>query len=167
MKIYLIRHGIAAERGTYLDDDARPLLDRGISKTHSVAKRCRSLGLKFDLIQTSPLVRAEQTAKILQEEGLSLQIELCEWLAPDGDIHQWLQWLTSFEKKDDGKLALVGHQPDLGDWAELLIWGASQAKLILKKSGIIGLSLTNIENPIGSCQLFLLIPPKWSIVDIS
>jgi phosphohistidine phosphatase len=167
MEIYLIRHGIAAERGTYLDDDARPLIDRGISKTHLVAKRCRSIGLQFDLIQTSPLVRAEQTTKILQEEGLGSQIERCDWLAPDGDIQQWLQWLKSFEKKDDGRLALVGHQPDLGDWAELLVWGQSQAKIILKKAGIIGLNVNNRENAIGNCQLFLLIPPKWSIVDFS
>ncbi len=165
MEVYLIRHGIAAERGTYSSDSARPLTDRGISKTNLVAKRCRSIGLKFDLIQTSPLVRAEQTAEILREADLGSQVECRDFLAPGGDIKQWLQWFKSLKKPDSYRLALVGHQPDLGNWAELLVWGSDQEKLILKKAGIIGLKINSVDNPIGNCDLFLLTSPKWLLVN--
>jgi phosphohistidine phosphatase len=160
MEVYLIRHGIAAVRGTYLDDEARPLTDRGIEKTNLVAKRCRSIGLQFDVILSSPLVRAEQTAKIFQEANLKSSIEYCDFLAPDGDIQDWLQWLKQ-EDRSLKQLALVGHQPDLGNWAELLVWGNCQEKLILKKAGIIGVEIDNFENILGNCQLFLLTSPKW------
>jgi len=56
---------------------------------------------------------------------------------------------------------LVGHQPDLTNWTELLIWGEIQGKLILKKAGIIGLDLLDLSNPIGTSELFLLAGPKW------
>jgi phosphohistidine phosphatase len=55
----------------------------------------------------------------------------------------------------------VGHQPDLTDWAEQLIWGEIKEKLILKKAGIIGLSVPPIASPLGHSQLFLLTSPKW------
>jgi phosphohistidine phosphatase len=55
----------------------------------------------------------------------------------------------------------VGHQPDLTDWAEQLIWGEIREKLILKKAGIIGLSVPPLASPLGQCQLFLLTSPKW------
>ena len=62
--LYLIRHGIAEEHGTYEDDTQRPLTDEGRKKTKQVAKRLYDLGLRFDLLQTSPLVRAQQTADV-------------------------------------------------------------------------------------------------------
>ncbi|MFN5979883.1 MAG: SixA phosphatase family protein, partial [Pseudanabaena sp.] len=62
--IYLIRHGIAEDRENYEDDTLRPHTNEGQRKTKHVAKRLYDLGLRFDLLQTSPLVRAQQTAEI-------------------------------------------------------------------------------------------------------
>jgi phosphohistidine phosphatase len=45
----------------------------------------------------------------------------------------------------------------------MLIWGKFQGKLLVKKAGIIGLEVPNQENPLGKCELFLLVPPKWLI----
>src|SRR4028118_1349152 len=93
MELYLIRHGIAAERETYANDEERPLTDKGRKKTEKVAKQLRKHGLRFDLILTSPLVRARETAMILQDAGLSSHVEEFTNLAPDGDIHAWVSWL--------------------------------------------------------------------------
>lgn len=93
MELYLIRHGIAAERGTYADDDRRPLTATGERRSQRVAQRLLSLGLHFDVLQTSPLVRAHQTAVILQQEGLASQIAIAPELAPEGSLTAWLRRL--------------------------------------------------------------------------
>jgi phosphohistidine phosphatase len=159
IELYFIRHGIAAERGTYAEDGDRPLTDAGHRKTTRVAERLDQLGLHFDLILTSPLVRARQTAAILQTVGLGDRLEESSDLAPAGDFNHWLAWLTEWQS--GGKqLALVGHQPDLADWAETLVWGESNQRLVLKKAGVIGL-LVPQSDPIGHSQLFWLTPPKF------
>lgn len=166
MELYLIRHGIAVEQNAETNDQERSLTNEGRKKTHKVAKQLQKHGLKFDLILTSPLVRAKETAVILQEVGLSSQIEELTSLAPDGNIQNWMSWLQSWQQNPakDGCLALVGHQPNLGNWAETLVWGNSQEKLILKKAGVIGLNIPETGTPIGHSQLFLLTSPKWLLV---
>ena len=162
MEVYFIRHGIAAERGTYADDEQRPLVERGKVKTAKVAERLLTAGLKFDLILSSPLVRAYQTAEILQQAGLSKAIETFVPLKPDGEIAQWLEWLESYQqKKPKTKIALVGHQPDLGEWIEMLIWGNVKNQLVVKKAGVIGLEIPDLGTPISRSTLFLLTSPKW------
>lgn len=158
MKLYLIRHGIAAERGTYNNDNERPLVPQGIEKTRAVARRLQDISIHFDLTLTSPLIRARQTAEILQEQGLTRQIQEFSPLSPGGDFQQWLEW---FGKNRYSNLALVGHQPDLGNWAEMLIWGSCSEKLILKKAGIIGLKVPEGQILLGGCEMFLLTAPKW------
>jgi len=162
MKLFLIRHGIAAERGSYTNDAKRPLTEEGRQKTAQVAQRLHHLGLKFDLLLTSPLVRARQTAEILQDAGLSLHLEEFAALAPDGEIQDWISWLEFWrDRTQRNQLALVGHQPDLGNWAEVLVWGEAKEKLVVKKAGVIGLELPKTGTPIGQSQLFWLSSPKW------
>ncbi|MCP2727147.1 phosphohistidine phosphatase SixA [Limnofasciculus baicalensis] len=163
MQLYLIRHGIATEAEADTNDTERTLTEKGRQKTRQVAKQLRDKELHFDLILTSPLIRARETATILKEIGLSSQIEEFTSLSPDGDIHTWINWLEEWRKNTTikGYLALVGHQPDLGNWAETLVWGETKGKLVLKKAGIIGLTLPETGNPVGESQLFLLTSPKW------
>lgn len=161
MELYLIRHGIAQEREPNIKDEERSLTEVGHQKIQKVAKRLQQLGLRFELILTSPLVRAHQTAEILLSVGLSSQVEKSSHLAPNGDIQTWLNWLEQQHFLSESKLALVGHQPDLGQWAETLIWGEARAVLVLKKAGIIGLTLPKTEVLIGQSQLFWLTPPKF------
>ena len=166
MEVYLIRHGIAAERGTYVDDEQRPLTEKGLMRTTEVAKQLQKLGLKFDLMLTSPLVRASQTAKIFRQVGLVNKKNLQTFipLKPDGRVEQWLEWLRSHQPENpDSKLALVGHQPDLGNWAEMLIWGTIKGQIAVKKAGIVGIEIPDLGTPISRSTLFLLISPKWII----
>ena len=180
MELYLIRHGIAVERPE-IKDEQRELTAQGRDKTRKVALRLHSLGLKFKLILTSPLVRSRQTAEILHSCNLSSQIEATSYLAPEGNIQDWLQDLEQKQMlATDTALAMVGHQPDLGQWASILIWGKTRVEqsstdispysktitenpppLILKKAGIIGLKLPETGSPVGRSQLFWLAPPKF------
>jgi phosphohistidine phosphatase len=164
MEVYLIRHGIAAEKGTYTDDEQRPLIKKGQDKTTQVAERLVSVGLKFDLLFSSPLVRAYQTAEILQQAGLAQTIETFAPLKPDGAIDEWVEWLQQYQlEHGDAKIALVGHQPDLGNWAEMLLWGAIKGQIEVKKAGAIGLKIPQIGTPIARSTLFLHVSPKWLI----
>jgi phosphohistidine phosphatase len=160
IELYIIRHGLAAERGTYANDDERPLTEEGIRRTRRVAKRLSELNLRFDVILTSPLARARQTADILQTYRLGVQLESFEPLAPGGDIGLWLSWLQQWRQTGKTCLALVGHEPDLGEWTETLLWGSVRHSLIVKKAGVIGLLLPDSEPPVGHSQLFWFTPPR-------
>ncbi len=162
MDIYFIRHGIAADPSEYEYDRDRPLTAKGREKTEQVAEKIRRIGVTFDLILTSPLVRAKQTAQILLEVGLTDLVEEFIPLSPGGNLQEFLQtWSESDYGKTEGAIAMVGHQPDLTDWAEQLIWGEIRGKLILKKAGVIGVSFPLVASPLGQGQLFLLTSPKW------
>ena len=160
IELYLIRHGLAGEFGTYTNDDERPLTEDGKKKTCLVAKRLMDLGLQFDLILTSPLTRARQTSDILVEIGLSTQWQEANYLA-SGSITPWLDWLEAWTPGNQERLALVGHEPSLSTWAELLAWGEVKGAVELKKAGVIGLSLPETGSPIGRSTLFWLTPPRF------
>lgn len=159
MKLYLMRHGLAIERGIYIEDGDRPLTVLGKKKTTQVGEYLQELGLEFDLIVTSPLVRAQQTAEILHQQSLGKDLSISPHLAPEGDLSQFLAGLSAYAKPKASLIA-VGHQPDLGNWAELLIYGQVKEAIVLKKAGIIGLQLPDIGEAIAASQLFWLTSPK-------
>ncbi|AFY32812.1 phosphohistidine phosphatase SixA [Calothrix sp. PCC 7507] len=162
MEVYLIRHGIAEERAHNIKDEERVLTKEGRQKTEKVAQRLVHLDFHFDVIVTSPLTRARETAEILIASGLSSQLAESSHLSPDGNIQNWLtDWLEPRNYPQKTQLALVGHEPNLSEWAEILLWGESKASLVLKKAGMIGIKLPEIGSPLGRSQMFWLTPPKY------
>ncbi|WP_414566610.1 MULTISPECIES: phosphohistidine phosphatase SixA [unclassified Anabaena] len=162
MELYLIRHGIAEERQPDTQDEERSLTKEGRQKTQKVAQRIKHLGLQFDVIVTSPLVRAYQTSEILVATGLSTQLEKSTHLAPNGNISSWLNyWLEPKNYPQKAQIALVGHEPCLSHWAEILLWGETKDSLVLKKAGMIGIKLPEIGSPLGRSHMFWLTPPKY------
>ncbi|UKO96074.1 phosphohistidine phosphatase SixA [Nostoc sp. UHCC 0870] len=162
MEVYFIRHGIAEEQQTGIKDEERKLTKEGKQKTEKVAQRLQELGLQFDLIVTSPLVRARQTAEILLATGLSSQLEESNHLAPNGHISNWLDyWLQPKNFDQNTQLALVGHEPCLSNWAEILLWGEAKGGLVLKKAGMIGVKVPEVGSPVGRSQMFWLTPPRY------
>nr|WP_228014486.1 phosphohistidine phosphatase SixA [Fortiea sp. LEGE XX443] len=160
--MYLIRHGIAQEREAGIKDEERELTKEGRQKTEKVAQRLIKLDLQFDLIVTSPLVRARQTAEIFIATGLSSQLEESTHLAPGGNLSSWLvYWLEPKNYSQNTRLALVGHEPDLSSWTEILLWGEAKGGLVLKKAGMIGVKLPEAGSVVGRSQMFWLTPPKY------
>jgi phosphohistidine phosphatase len=160
-QLYFIRHGIAADREGFEHDFDRPLIDRGIEKTSQIAQRLAALGLCFDRILTSPLVRAQQTAELLRVAGLCGIIEEFGALAPGGDVEALVAWWAGSNALETSQtIAIVGHQPDLGQWAEWLLWGQATEKLIVKKAGVIGMEVSPQGLARGMCELFWLTPPR-------
>lgn len=160
-ELYFIRHGIAAERGTYANDAERSLTEKGRSRTQQVAERLIFLGCKFDCILTSPLIRARQTTDILLQVGLSTASEIMVDLAPEGDLQSWLLWLAQWQKHySQSSLALVGHEPGLSLWAQQLVVGQTSDRWVLKKAGVIGVQVPAAAAAIGQSYLFWLAPPR-------
>jgi phosphohistidine phosphatase len=158
-ELYIIRHGLAGDHGSYANDGERPLTPGGVRKTEQVAQRLFKLGLQFELILTSPYARALQTAEILQGTGLGRKLETSADLLPGGSFEDWFSWFEGWQRADRKALALVGHEPNLGEWAECLIWGEARGRLKLRKAGVIGINVP-LDDPIGNSELFWLVPPK-------
>src|SRR4030095_5076887 len=91
MNLYLMRHGLAVERGTpgYDSDRERPLTPKGERKVRRVADALAKLEISFEAILSSPLVRARQTAEALGEEmNYKQKVQLTEHLAPSGSAKE-------------------------------------------------------------------------------
>jgi phosphohistidine phosphatase len=155
--IYLVRHAIAADRGDgWPDDSKRPLTAKGISRMREVARGLRALGVRVDVVVTSPLVRAKQTAEVLVDALKPSQpLALAAGLAPGIAPPQAAEGLDSFRKAR--RLALVGHEPGLGELAAWLI-GAS-APLPFKKGGVCRIDVP-ILPPTRTGQLVWMATPK-------
>ena len=68
MELYLMRHGIAEEASRTGKDRDRALTEEGIERTRATGKALVQVGVKFDLILSSPYLRAWQTAEIIAHE---------------------------------------------------------------------------------------------------
>src|SRR5437762_13257084 len=86
MEIYLVRHGIAEEGHEKLRDGSRPLTDKGRRRFQKTARAFGKLGRRLDLILTSPLVRAVQTAEILAGETEPGEVAVLAELDPKFDV---------------------------------------------------------------------------------
>lgn len=139
MLLYLMRHGPAGERGdpAYPDDTQRPLTDEGRRKTRLAARGLRRMGIAVDVVLTSPLVRARQTAEIAATE-LRLPISLLresrnlEPGAAAGDLFSELA-----AENVAGSVLLVGHEPDLSRLTSLLITSKPRDMEVLLKKGAV------------------------------
>jgi phosphohistidine phosphatase len=69
IELYFVRHGIAVERIPGVPDSFRELTGKGRRRFRKTARAFAQLGRSLDLILTSPLVRAVQTAEILAERA--------------------------------------------------------------------------------------------------
>jgi phosphohistidine phosphatase len=151
-ELLLLRHGLAEDRGGGCPDAERALTPLGVERTRQVVRRLVALDLGCERLLSSPLRRARQTAELAVSAGLASALELTEALAPGGDPLPLLQ-----QALGPGRLALVGHEPDLGDLAARLI-GAPAGSLVLKKAGVALLELPAAEP--GHGRLRLLLGPR-------
>ncbi|NWG75468.1 MAG: histidine phosphatase family protein [Rubrivivax sp.] len=118
MRLYIVRHAVAVPHGTPgVREDERPLTEEGGKKMRQAAMGLNRLGYIPDVIWTSPLPRALQTAEILQKAfGKGIAVETLPALAPSGARHELYRHIRVCEKKFES-LMLVGHQPSLGEIA--------------------------------------------------
>lgn len=155
MKVYFLRHGIAAERSLWNGDDAsRPLTEEGVERTGAVAAALGRLGLDVGVIVTSPLTRARQTADIVAHAlGLGSKLVEDPRLAPGFDAERLRAILL--EHSHVGDVMVVGHEPDFGETVGALVGGAD---VEMRKAGLALVELPDDNADRG--RLLWLVPPK-------
>lgn len=155
MKILLIRHGQAVDEAPGLGDTGRWLTEKGRKITGKVARWLGKSGKRRPTaVWTSPLVRAVQTAELLAcGVGFEGEVRACSELMPGRDPGDLLKRLA--ETREEGVIALVGHEPSLSLIAQALL-GADLGLGELKKSAALGVVW---ENGAGR-PWFLLDPVK-------
>jgi phosphohistidine phosphatase len=157
MKLYIVRHAIATERGAAgLADEERPLTEEGIEKMRLNAAGIRRVGARPDLILSSPLVRARQTAAILADAFGERKVTVTPALSPSGTIEEVYAEIRRHSKC--AALMLVGHQPSLGELAGALAWGSPEHCVELKKGGVCSVELERLP-PQPRGKLIFLLPP--------
>ena len=118
MELYLLRHGIAADAGADGKDASRPLTAEGKEKLRLVLDRARLAGVVPDVVLTSPLRRAVETAQIAAEvlgyAGTIHQTRVLEPLRAPDDV-----WNEIGAYRSHQRILLAGHQPLMG---ELMAW---------------------------------------------
>jgi phosphohistidine phosphatase len=134
LELYLVRHGIAAERGPeYPDDSKRPLTGEGMASLRKEAKALNALEVSFDVIIASPLTRTRQTAEILAEHlARKPTVVFSDALAPAGTTAAVIQEIGNHPRK--ARIALVGHEPNIGELAARLI--GARTPIEFKKGAI-------------------------------
>lgn len=136
MKLVIIRHADAGDREAFAKtgkpDDLRPLSDKGRKQMKAALAGLRALVPKCDLIATSPLTRAVQTAKIVAAGYEGATQETTETLEPDTAPDDLLHWMG---QRDANVVMVVGHEPDLGALATWLMTGGGESRVELRKAG--------------------------------
>jgi len=155
MQLLFLRHGLAEARETWVGDDGeRPLTDQGRKALKRTAARLVDFGLVPELVVTSPLVRARETAEIAAA-GLGVSDLLVEdaRLAPGFDALRLRAILE--ERPVSGAIMLVGHEPDFSDTIAELIGGG---RIVCKKGGLARVDVADAGLRGG--ELVWLLPPR-------
>ena len=161
MNLYLLRHAPAVERGTagFADETTRPLTPAGRREMRKVAAGLRKMDLDFDLIYSSPLLRAKQTADIVAAAlKLGKKIKFTKALEPGGNQKNLVTELNRIRPAPKN-LLLVGHEPDLSQLISQLVTGQRADGFELKKAGLAKLKIKKLK--FGQCAtLAWLLTPK-------
>jgi phosphohistidine phosphatase len=157
MLLCLIRHGIAAPRGADVAEVDRPLTPEGVRRMRRSARGLHRLGLEIDTIWTSPLARARQTADIVAAEyAMTGSLHEEPALQPEVDVARVIEQLRKQPKQ--ARIALVGHEPQLGHLATCLLTGLKTSALAFKKGGAACIEIESFRRPIRGQLQWLLTP---------
>jgi phosphohistidine phosphatase len=166
MNIYILRHGIAVDPGMpdFLHDADRPLTPKGERKLQDIAKAMLALELSFDVILSSPYVRARQTAELIAEAfGARKKVEFTESLTPGGSPKKLVDLIRRLEPAPENVL-LSGHEPYLSAFISLLISGDPGLQIVMKKGGLCKLTVESLKA--GRCAVleWLLTPRQMELM---
>lgn len=152
MEIYLVRHGAAH---TKEDDPERHLNKDGLEQCRFSGGALRQLDIKFDLVISSPKVRARQTAEIIAEEvGYPKdEIKVTETLEPTAYPKDTISYLNSFTDKN--RIMLAGHLPLLGNLASKLLSKDSQISFYFEAGAVCQINVDQPFSHTGNFRWFL------------
>ena len=166
MNLYVLRHGIAVEPGTpgYEQDAERPLIPKGKRQLRQIAAAMEKMGLRFDLVVSSPYLRAKQTAEIIVESlKLEERIRISDALTPEGDPTILIRQLNELKPAPES-LLLVGHEPNLSRLIAWLTSGHTDMVINLKKGGLCKLEAESLRAGRCAALAWLLTPKQMRLM---
>lgn len=138
MQLLVIRHAIARDREEFArtgqDDDLRPLTPEGRRRMRRAARGLRRVVPQLAVLASSPLVRAAQTAEVVAGAYGVPEWDTWPELAPGVAPGMLLDRLRSLHVQG-GPVAVVGHEPDLGELVSWLLCGQTRSFVEMKKGG--------------------------------
>lgn len=153
MELLVIRHAKAEDHGHPGGDGERALVAKGFDQSARLGRFLKRIDRRPDVVLTSPLVRARQTAETLCEAAEMPGPVVQGWLACGMDPELAIRELVAFS--DFERVAIVGHEPDLSSLIEWLL-GCSGGSVEVKKASITGLQ---VYPPAWHARLLFHIPP--------
>ncbi|MGO8930113.1 MAG: phosphohistidine phosphatase SixA [Limisphaerales bacterium] len=166
MNLYILRHGIAVEPGSpvHAKDADRPLTPEGERKLRRITEAMEALGLSFDLILSSPYLRARQTAEIVAEAlKAHKRLDYSESLTPGGSTKKLVEYLDRLQPPPDNVL-LVGHEPYLSGLVSLLATGTEGFCVVLKKGSLCKLATESLKHGRCAALEWLLTPKQMALM---
>jgi len=155
VKLVLIRHGRAQDRILLQRDHARSLTAQGRRRMRLAGRGLRTLLPDLDVLATSPLVRACQTAEIVARVyDHAPGITRLPALKPGQPLRAVLAWLR--EQPPEATVALVGHEPDLGRLISWLLSGRQTSFVQFKKGGAALLEFSHVPRAGNGTLVWLL-----------
>lgn len=155
MRVFIIRHAIAADRAPGVVDDERRLTKRGKQRFRGAARGLARLYAPPTAMVSSPLVRARQTARIAARAWDRMKVTRDAALA-GGSVEDVLALLARFPA--DASVALVGHEPQLSELLAHLVGSNDASRLEFKKGGVAVVDLPEGTQSVGRLAAFL--PPS-------
>ena len=135
MNIYILRHASAGtRRANPVIDVKRPLDKEGKQQCILIGSFLSALKVQFDLIVSSPLKRAQQTAAFVGTEvGYENEIMISDALTPEASAQRFVDLINSFNGQEN--VLIVGHSPSISNFLGALL-GNGRTNIRIRKGAI-------------------------------
>ena len=155
MELFILRHGKAEQSSDGTADADRALTRKGKEGVKKVAQWMKGNKIRFDAIATSPLKRAQGTAKIVAAV-LDQKDRLIVWdeLAPGGDLDTVCYHASGYG--EHATVLVIGHEPGLSMLVSKIIGDTSNGSIGFAKAGLAKIqNYTYTKRPSGDLQWLL------------
>lgn len=154
MLIYFLRH---AEAEDCADSDfKRKLTAKGLEQADKVGKFCARLGLLPDIVLTSPVIRARQTAEITCKRLNDPPLTVEPWIACGMSAASCLGELRGFEQYSN--VMIIGHEPDFSETISVMIGLPKPERLHIRKASLTAINLRSFQT--GGGQIEFSVPVR-------
>ena len=165
MNLYIIRHAISEQRHIFAQtgqsDELRPITNRGAERMKGLLSFIKNNSKEqINNVLQSPLLRSQQTGTLVKEFYPQARYMTTSLLRPSFSFKKLLEEIQQFEptnnqsppsissdnpdnknKNPKTSLALIGHEPDLGQFISWLLFNQANNCFPLKKGGIAKLNI--------------------------